>query len=136
MIHKLEFEKRISYDSRKNGITLDIQLRLNKSFESFTAKVDTGSSNCIFQRIHGENLGLDIETGEPLRISTATGSFLTFGHHVTLITEGLEFDSMVFFFENEFVSRNVLGRFGFLDRVIIGLNDYERILYMNIHNYE
>jgi hypothetical protein len=96
MIYTPDFEKLINFDTRKTGISLDVELRLGQSFVRFPGKIDTGSTNCVFERIHGEKLGLEIENGEPLRISTATGSFLTFGHSLTLITENLEFDSMIF----------------------------------------
>jgi len=37
---------------------------LNDFIAVFEAKLDTGSANCIFERVHGENLGLTIESGE------------------------------------------------------------------------
>ena len=43
---------------------------------------------------------------------------------------------MVFFAKDEFISRNVLGRHGFLDRLIIGINDYDGKLYLSRYESE
>ncbi len=85
----------------------------------------------IFSRECCDNLGLEIETGEPQHFDTVTGVFLTYGHPVTLISAGYEFDSTVYFAAAESFERNVLGRFGWLDRMIIGINDYDGKLYLS-----
>jgi len=54
-----------------------------------------------------------------------TGRFLTYGHEVTLNAAGYDFDSIVYFYADEDLDRNVLGRHGWLDRVVLGLIDYE-----------
>ncbi len=131
MNYDLSFEKLINYDSGRVGITLDVELRLGETSTIIETKVDTGSTHCIFERKHGEVLGFEIEAGERQSISTSTGSFLTFGHWVTLITDDFSFDSMVFFAQDENFKRNVLGRHGWLDRVIIGINDYDGKLYLS-----
>jgi hypothetical protein len=87
-----------------------------------------------FERKFGEQPGLDIEAGERQLFGTATGSFLTFGHSVTLIVEDFQFDSYVYFANDEFFDRNVLGRFGFLDRVIIAIDDYDGKPYLSRKN--
>lgn len=131
MIHILEFEKFMRCDSGKSGISINIELRLNQSSTAFEAKIDTGSTYCIFERKRGEKLGVEIETGLRERISTASGSFWTFAHQLTLSFEDYEFDSTVYFAEDENFNRNVLGRHGWLDRVIIGINDYDGKLYLS-----
>lgn len=136
MNYDLSFEKLINYDSGKAGITLEVKLRLNQNSTIVEAKVDTGSTHCIFERKHGEILGFEIEAGERQSVSTSTGSFLTFGHWVTLITDDFLFDSMVFFARDENFKRNVLGRHGWLDRVIIGINDYDGKLYLSRYENE
>lgn len=98
---------------------------------SFDAEIDTGSTLCVFERRIGEILGIDIEIGKPMNITTATGTFRAFGHDVTLIAEGFEFDSEVYFNEDDSFRRNILGRHGWLDRVIVGINDYEGKLYLS-----
>jgi hypothetical protein len=87
--------------------------------------------HCIFERKFGEKIGLEIENGMRQNFGTATGTFLAYGHELTLIVAGFEFDSMVFFPENEHIKRNVLGRTGWLDRIILGLIDYEGKIYLS-----
>lgn len=131
MLHTLSFEKLTVYDSGTYGITIEVKLQLSDLITSFQAKIDTGAESCIFERKFGEQLGLDIEAGESQRFGTATGSFLTFGHSVTLFVEGFQFDSYVYFAEDYNFRRNVLGRFGFLDRVIIAIDDYDGKLFLS-----
>jgi hypothetical protein len=80
MDQHLSFERLIQYDPGQPGITLDISLRLSAAIVNFPAKVDTGASYCIFERRHGEALGLSVESGLPQAISIVTGCFLTYGH--------------------------------------------------------
>jgi hypothetical protein len=128
---QLHFEKLLEYDTAKTGINLNVILKLAGKTVNLTAKIDTGADHCIFERRFGEELGLKIEDGIKQRFSTATGTFLAYGHNVGLITEGLEFDSFIFFYENENQTPSVLGRFGWLDRIILGLVDYEGKLFLN-----
>jgi len=125
MEHLLRFERLLEYDPGQDGVTVDVSLRLGQQNVSFPAKIDTGARYCIFERRHGEALGLNIEGGLPQPIGTVTGRFLTWGHEVTLSVAGFEFDSIVYFAANADLTRNVLGRHGWLDRVILGLVDYE-----------
>lgn len=136
MTYELLFEDLLEYDTCVPGITINIELRLGDSYVPLAAKLDTGSDRCIFARNYGETLGLEIETGEPQRFGTATGPFLAYGHPMTLITAGYSFDSTVYFASDEAFDRNVLGRFGWLDRMVIGINDYEGKLYLSRYNDE
>lgn len=136
MIHHLKFEKLVRYDSGKSGISLTVELRLGKDSTTFEAKVDTGSTYCIFERVHGEKLGIKIETGLRERIGTASGYFWAFAHQITLIVEDYKFDSAVYFAQDESFNRNVLGRHGWLDRMIIGINDYDGKLYLSRYESE
>lgn len=131
MMHRLDFEKLVEYDVGQSGISLDVNLKLTRESVSVKTKVDTGSTNCVFARNVGEELGLEIEAGELVRIGAATGAFTTYRHDVVLEVLGYEFNARVCFAENEHFSRNVLGRFGFLDRIVLGLVDYEGKLYLN-----
>lgn len=106
-------------------------MRLSDSSVNFQAKLDTGAEACIFARNLGEELGIEIENGQMQLFNTVTGSFLTFGHSVTLVVADIEFDSYIFFAENENFNRNVLGRRSWLDRLIVGINDYDEKLYLN-----
>lgn len=128
--YRLEFPALHKYDAGKSGITVPVMLRAGATAVSFDAKLDTGSTYCIFQRTHGENLGLDIESGHRIAISTATGIFIVYGHEVTLSVKDFDFDMTAYFAEDYAFTRNVLGRYGFLNRVRIGLLDYEGRLYL------
>lgn len=131
MNHQLEFETLVRYDSGVSGITVKVELRLSADSTRFEAKVDTGSTYCVFERRHGEELGLEIEKGLIERISTASGSFPAFAHQLTLIVEGCEFDATVYFAQDENFKLNILGRRGWLDRVIVAINDYDGKLYLS-----
>lgn len=121
------------YDTLEVGIVIPVVLQFGEITANVKAKVDTGSAFCVFERIHGENLGLDIETGSPLRMSTATGAFDTFGHRIILSVLGLETESTVYFAAEESFFLNILGRQGWLDRVKLGLIDYEGKLLLSAY---
>ena len=131
MEHQLNFEKLLAYDAGESGITINTTLKLSDKSVSFSAKIDTGSSFCIFERKHGEELGFEIETGLFQRVGTATDTFVVYGFIVVLQTEDFEFDSLVYFAEDANFRRNVLGRHGWLELVKIGLVDYEGKLYLS-----
>lgn len=129
--YRLDFEKLIEYDAGESGITINTTLKLSGKSVSFPAKVDTGSSFCIFERKYGEELGFEIEKGLFQRVGTATSTFVTHGFRIILQVEDFEFDSLVYFAEDENFNRNVLGRHGWLELVKIGLVDYEGKLYLS-----
>lgn len=130
-MHQINFETLTEYDAGRQGITIDVKIQLSELSANFEAKIDTGAEACIFARTLGEQLGIEIEMGKQQRFSTVTGSFLTYGHTVSLVVAGFEFDSYVFFAATEDFKRNVLGRRGWLDRVVIGINDYDGKLYLS-----
>jgi hypothetical protein len=129
MPYSLSFRERFDYDTSQIGITVPVVLSLGYERVKILAKVDTGAENCIFQREYGEELGIDIGAGVPKQFSTATGSFLTYGHEVTLSSMGYEFNVMVYFsFDYRFI-RNVLGRQGWLEQMRLGIVHYDGQLY-------
>lgn len=134
MVHHLEFEKLIEYDAAESGISIKTILKFSDKSVSIPAKVDTGSSLCIFERKYGEELGLTIEQGLFQRVGTVNSIFDTFGFRLTLQIEDFEFDSLVYFAEDENIRRNVLGRRGWLELVRIGLVDYEGKLYLSSYS--
>ena len=113
------------------GITVSVNLSYADKNVEFDAKIDTGSTFCVFQRLHGELLGLEIEKGLFTNIGTATGSFPAYGHELTLSVLGIETVSTVYFAESEYFDRNVLGRIGWLDRVKLGLVEQEGKLFLS-----
>lgn len=122
------------YDAGKPGITVPVVLALSHISVNAETKLDTGSSYCIFERFLGERLGLDIERGHPQWISTVTGSFLTYGHNVTMNVDEFSFDTMVYFAVDHSFKRNVVGRFGLMQQMLFGVDDYAGELYLASSN--
>jgi len=134
MGYQLNFACLSYYDPGKPGIMIPVTLNLINGTAMLEAKLDTGATDCVFARRHGELLGLDIESGERLRINTVTGTFTAYRHEVTMTVLVYSFDVRVCFAEDNQFNRNVLGRHGFLDRVRIGIVDYEGKLYLSRHD--
>ncbi|MEW6128684.1 MAG: hypothetical protein AB1757_16715 [Acidobacteriota bacterium] len=127
----LTFEVVRLYNSGEVGITVPVSLQLGSHIAEVDAKLDTGSTYCIFQRYHGEALNLDIESGYQQQIYTVNSSFAVYGHYLTLSVFGFDFDGMIYFAKDDDFKRDVLGRHGFLDRVQIGVRDYQGELYLS-----
>jgi len=134
MAETLSFKTLFQYETRRSGITIPVRLECGGRRTEFKAKVDSGSSACIFARNYGEDLGLDIENGSPQQFETVTGGFLTYGHEVMLTTSGIDLVTTVYFAADTAFSRNVLGRQGWIDRIRLGLVDYEGKLYLSDYN--
>lgn len=129
--YDFSFAHRITYQYQP-----DIVVPIALSFDSATfipvdAKLDTGSTFCVFQRHFAELFGLIVEDGTPQRSGTTTGSFLAYGHELIMSACGLEWQAVVYFAESQGFPINVVGRIGFLDRLRIGLIDYEQELYLS-----
>ena len=134
MVYDLSFSTRLAYDAGQSGISIPVKLKLLNVETAVDAKLDTGATDCIFSRRFGEDLGLDIEDGEKIRINTATSIFTAYGHELTLSVLDYELDILAFFAEDSAFSRNVLGRRGFLDQFAIGLIDYDGLLYLRAYD--
>ncbi len=106
-------------------------IKLNKELVTFQAKIDTGATNCIFERRIGEQLGLEIEDGLTKWMRTATGRFLTYEHEVTLTVADFDFDILACFAADESFKLNILGRYGFLMQVRLGIVDYDGKIYVS-----
>lgn len=125
MAEILEFDLVHRYSLFKVGISVDATLRNGDYSVDIDAKIDTGSTYCVFERYYGETVGLDVERGTLVALRTATGSFNVYGHELTLSVFGIETMSTVYFAESDYFDRNVLGRIGWLDRVKLGLVEQE-----------
>jgi hypothetical protein len=132
--HNLIFSALHLYDAGEPGITLPVGLRNGASSVDLIAKLDTGASYCIFRRDYVGLLGIDLETGAKEIIGTANSFFIAYGHEVTILALGFEFQATVYFAEDYSVTRNVLGRQGWLDRIKLGLVDYDGELYVGDYN--
>lgn len=131
MAHQISFKNLLNYDNGEEGIGLDVEIFFGDASVKLNAKIDTGATYSIFERRFGEELGLEIEAGMRQRFGTAAGNFYGYGFRVNFITADLEFDSMVFFAEDEGFDKNVLGRIGWLDKISLGIIDYEGKLYIS-----
>ena len=133
MSHQLTFDHLLSYDSGQPGITIAVRLRAYRGSVACEAKLDTGSAFCIFSRKTGEDLGVDIESGIRRIVGTVTGTFAVYLHEINLSVAGCSFSVLAGFAEDAVFQRNVLGRRGFLEQVILGLVDYEGKLYLSTY---
>jgi hypothetical protein len=130
--HTISFSQFFKYDSRKAGITIDVELRHGDLRLNCAAKVDTGSEVCLFERQIGETLEFEIERGVPKKLGTLTGSLWGYGHEITLIALGLELQTFVYFAESYEVKRNILGRQGWLQLIKLGLIEHDCELYLGL----
>lgn len=134
MTHQLDFKISYSYQPTRGGISIPTFLRAgNKDVQCF-AKIDTGSEFCLFQRGIAETLELNLESGHLLTMETLTGVFIAYGHEVTLVTFDLAFDVTVYFAADYALSRNLLGRNGWLQQVRLGVCDYDEMLYVSAYD--
>lgn len=134
MSYQLLFKKSFSYDSTQTGISIPVSLNFLGKQVVLNAKVDTGASCCIFERKYAEELDIEIESGIAQIISTAIGTFTAYGHDITMSVLDYDFDTTIYFAVSEGFNRNVLGRMGWLDRVKLGIIDYDSILYLSHYN--
>jgi len=127
---QLSFTARVDYGGY-GDLIFPLTLSSNVSYQvAVRVKLDTGSTFCVFQRRYADLLGLDVESGTLQRIRTVTGSFNAYGHEVTLTVGELEWQAVVYFAVDEGFPVNVVGRVGSLDRLRVGVVDYEQLLYL------
>ena len=122
---------KIGYQGSQSGIEIPIELSLATRSVRLLAKVDTGAAICIFQRDYAEELGIDVESGLYQKVGTQTGTFDTFGHTVNLSCLDWQFETMVYFAVLRDLTRNVVGRIGWLEHFRLGLIDYDSTLYLS-----
>ena len=127
----LEFDLKYEYDTLEEGITIPAVLRLTGKTAYCDAKVDPGAQVCVFQREVGEAIGIDVESGNRIKLGSLGGPVIAFGHWVTLNTFDWEFDSLVYFARDYNLPRNLLGREGWLQKTRLAVVDYEAELYLS-----
>lgn len=127
----LEFEIEYRYELNESGILIPVELALAARQVEVTARMDTGASDCLFDQFWAELLGLDVETGYRKTYRTVAGSFVAYGHEVSLRTLGMEWSAMIFFYAASDRMNNFVGRRGWLDRLRLGLAHYDQIVYLS-----
>jgi len=117
------------------GVTVQVTLAANATETiSIEARVDSGSSFCVFGRQWADLLGLDWEAGDRLIISTATGIFAAHLQEVTIRLLDYEWTGWVAFAEWDTMppspARDVLGLNGFFDHFLVAIDDREEMIYL------
>jgi hypothetical protein len=131
---QLSFAAEHRYEDREDGIPISVALTYRGVTTRVEAKVDCGSSVCLFSHEDGLDLGIPIEQGIPIRLSSLAGSLDAYGHEVTLQTGDIAFQSTVYFAKYHGLQRNLLGRQGWLRNLRLGLIDYDNLLYLSEYN--
>ncbi len=54
----ISFDKVFEYNTLKTGITVLVVLQSGGKEVDFEAKIDTGATQCVFERKHAERLGI------------------------------------------------------------------------------
>lgn len=134
MSEQLRFNRVYQYDTRLVGISIPVKPQWGSVSAEVEARVETGSSHCVFRGADAALLGIDVDSGLPQMIHTVAGDFLAYAHEVTLMVLGVETTTTVYFAAEKNFSRNVLGRQGWLDRVRLGLVDYDGRLYLSAYD--
>ena len=129
-MHQLSFPSAHTYEGRDVGISVPVALRSGVRFVDLIASVDTGASYCLFESGYAAELGIDLASGVLTRFRTANSNFEAYGHEVEIEVLGIATYSLVYFFAEPSIHKNVLGRGGWLDRVRLGLVEHDRKLYL------
>ena len=95
-LSSLQFDADFAYEGSAAGILVPIPLIHNDRSVELSARLDTGSADCLFDRFYADILGLP-ETRLERTYRTVTGSFQASGHEVTIETLGLRWSAVVFF---------------------------------------
>ena len=127
---QLEFTRVYDYSGADESVVVPVTLRSGANQVPVAASVDTGASFCIFRTEIAEALGLDLTGGIRKRFRTANSGFEAYGYEIELIAFGVATQSMVNFFADPMIDKNVHGRTGWLDRVRFGLIHHDSKIYL------
>jgi hypothetical protein len=133
-VYQIEFTTAFSYGNEREGISVPVVLKAGVNSVRLAASVDTGATFCIFRNELAEALGLDPANASLKRFRTANSSFEAFAHEVEISVLGVTTFSTVYFFADVSINKNVLGRVGWLDRVRLGLVDYDSTIYLGSYD--
>ncbi len=128
---QLSFSHSRSYSDLDSGIEIPAILIHSGTVVRTAAKIDTGAEVCLFSNDIGQQLGLKVEDGIPIKLDSLGGAVEAFGHEVLLQTCGLAFPSFVYFAKYPGQRRNLLGRQGWLRQLRIAIVDYDNTLYLS-----
>jgi hypothetical protein len=134
MSFALTFRDRQLYELRDDKPAARVKLISGDLFTDCVAYIDTGAIVCLFQRELAEALNLNVAAGQRIRLGTLTGSLFAYGHDLTLQTGSLSFETTVYFAAEYGLSRNLLGKFGFLQLARFGMVDYDETIYLSYYD--
>ena len=97
MAIQLNFTEELRYADDLAGISIPVVLSYGEKSRRVQAKVDTGGEVCFFSHEDGTILGVPIEQGIPITLSSLGGNVEAFGHEVIIQTGDLIFQSLVYF---------------------------------------
>jgi hypothetical protein len=121
----LSFDYSYLYPDHPDGLLIPVALQHGQTFHN-----DTAASVCLFSREIGEILGFDIEQGLYKRLGTLAGTLDAFGHEVGIQTLDIALNGTVYFARDYHLPRNLLGRTGWLNKLRLGLIEYDRLIYL------
>lgn len=127
----LTFRNRQPYELSDDKPAVRAKLICSDLFTDCVAYIDTGAIVCLFQRELADALNLNVEAGQRIKLGTLTGSLLAYGHDLTLQVGSLSFETTIYFAAEYSLSRNPLGKFGFLQLARFGMVDYDEMIYLS-----
>jgi hypothetical protein len=131
-VKALTFAIEHGYQSSPAGIEVPIILERDEARSvRLLAKVDTGATDCIFQRDYADQLGLPVESGERKTFSTITGQFEAYAHRLTVRCFHWQFEATVYFADSYDYHRNVVGRSGWLQQFRLAIIDHDALLLLS-----
>lgn len=129
-MYQLEFTQVYDYSGEDESVVIPVVLRAGPHRVPVAASLDTGASFCLFGAEIAKALGLDLTSGIRKRFRTADSAFEAYGHAVEFHAFGVATHSLIYFFADPAIDRNVLGRTGWLDRVRLGLVHHDNKIYL------
>ncbi len=134
MAYEIVYRYRLDYDTKVAGAVLQVVIGANGRVQYVNAAIDNGSTLCVFQREIAERLGINVEEGIEEHVSAMGTIIRVYGHEVTLVLGELSLDLFVYFPAYQHIPRNLLGRQGFRQRFLVGLDDHGGFVYLGYHD--
>ncbi len=133
MTFSIEFHQKFHYQQNKRGGFIPVTLVAGEGQTTCGAKLDLGADCCYFSREHAEELGLQVTAGVPLRVETnhPDQPMIFYGHEIKIQALGYDIDSLVYFWEQYRLPRNLLGRAGWINRFRLGIIEHDSELYIS-----
>ena len=109
-MYQPELTRFYDYSGEDESVVIPIVLRAGANQVPVAACLDTGASFCLFGAEVAEALGLVLTSGIRKRFWIANSAFETYGHAVEPHALGVATHSLIYFFADPAIDKNVLGR--------------------------